>query len=296
MPSIVMNFGDLQDPTAFVGASKSVLLCDAPFLEGLSSEGFSDRSHNVDVPDDLLACTPIGGMSGWDTPPESPQHISMEMLDGEDPMLSDKLNSVFDDNSMSFYDWTPPESPCESDEECSDLLGGFPDLASFGVPPSVQPLQAASSAVDHSALPLKLDGLPMHKISNKRKASGMSADEREKKRAKEKQEQARIAHTEACERAVRALAHSKNDEDPESKRHTHNVLERKRRNDLKNSYQLLRERVPSLEDDDRAPTGKILLHAVEFIQHLQKTEQILDSEMARTQTENDRLRRLAGIV
>lgn len=53
------------------------------------------------------------------------------------------------------------------------------------------------------------------------------------------------------------------DEEPENKRQTHNVLERKRRNDLKRSYQNLRIQLPNLSDQSRAPTGHILIKAAE---------------------------------
>lgn len=289
-----MMFNDLSEPMQFPGATKSVLLCDAPFLEGLES-GYSDRSHNADVPDDLLACTPLDdSIHGWDSPPDSPAQVSIETLEGYDPlMMHDKLNSIFDNPGPSMlYDWSPPESSCgDGSESESDVLADFPDLAAFDSD-SESGSETESTTLKPLPFTLKLDGV---KLSNKRKASA-SGDERERKRARDKQDAARLAHTEACELAVKALAHTKNDEDPESKRHTHNVLERKRRNDLKNSYQLLRERVPSLEDDDRAPTGKILLHAVEFIAHLKKTESLLTVEMQRTTAENERLRRLAGLL
>lgn len=83
-------------------------------------------------------------------------------------------------------------------------------------------------------------------------------------------------------------------DDPEAKRHTHNVLERKRRNDLKTSYSALREQVPCLVDNDRAPTGQILLHAVEFINALQQEEDELLVALAGLRAENDRLRRDLG--
>eukprot|EP00037_Helgoeca_nana_P032186 m.412602 g.412602 ORF g.412602 m.412602 type:complete len:310 (-) comp28890_c0_seq1:214-1143(-) len=57
-------------------------------------------------------------------------------------------------------------------------------------------------------------------------------------------------------------------EEPETKRKSHNVLERKRRNDLKNSYQELRVQLPHLSENVRAPTGHILTKAVEYIEEL----------------------------
>lgn len=79
-------------------------------------------------------------------------------------------------------------------------------------------------------------------------------------------------------------------DDPEAKRHTHNILERRRRNDLKNSYQQLRMNIPSLEDNERAPTGQILIHAVECISALKAEDERLMAEIAAARAENERLR------
>lgn len=58
----------------------------------------------------------------------------------------------------------------------------------------------------------------------------------------------------------------------------HNHLERRRRNDLRNRFQALRECVPALEDNERAAKICILREAAEFIPFLQKEEQRLISE------------------
>lgn len=83
-------------------------------------------------------------------------------------------------------------------------------------------------------------------------------------------------------------------DDPEAKRLTHNVLERRRRNDLKNSYQQLRLTIPSLEDNERAPTGQILIHAVELITSLKNEDEALQAAIATLRAENERLRALYG--
>jgi hypothetical protein len=60
--------------------------------------------------------------------------------------------------------------------------------------------------------------------------------------------------------------------DPEDKRNIHNVLERKRRNELKHCYHELRINVPGICDDDRTPTGHILQQATEYIHQLNAEE------------------------
>jgi len=77
---------------------------------------------------------------------------------------------------------------------------------------------------------------------------------------------------------------------PDGKRKTHNVLERKRRNDLKNSYQSLREQLPDLAENRRAPTGQILTLAVHYISQLQKESNEVNNKLAMMRAENLRLK------
>ena len=60
--------------------------------------------------------------------------------------------------------------------------------------------------------------------------------------------------------------------DSEFTRATHNVLERKRRNDLKLKFQKLRDCVPELKDNERAPKVSILRKSWEYISHIKQEE------------------------
>jgi len=93
----------------------------------------------------------------------------------------------------------------------------------------------------------------------------------------------------AVAKSISAL-HAEFTEGPTCRRRIHNVLERKRRNDLKSSYQELRELIPELITCDRAPTGQILMKAVEYIQALQDEERQIEAKLAATRAENERLR------
>lgn len=66
--------------------------------------------------------------------------------------------------------------------------------------------------------------------------------------------------------------------DSEFTRATHNVLERKRRNDLKLKFQRLRDCVPELKDNERAPKVSILRKSWEYISTLKKEESQLVNE------------------
>jgi len=92
-----------------------------------------------------------------------------------------------------------------------------------------------------------------------------------------------------------AVIRSQHHETPDSRRYIHNVLERKRRNDLKDSYQELREAMPELESNDRTPTGQILQKAVEYIELLQAGEKALEVSRAAARGENERLRKVLGM-
>lgn len=72
-------------------------------------------------------------------------------------------------------------------------------------------------------------------------------------------------------------------EDNETSRATHNVLERQRREDLKYRFQLLRDSIPDLEDNDRASKVLILKKAREYVHQLSLEEERLlaDKELER---------------
>ena len=65
--------------------------------------------------------------------------------------------------------------------------------------------------------------------------------------------------------------HSRNSsdsEDSEGKRAQHNVLERKRRNDLKSSFHRLRDHVPEIRCQERAPKVVILKKAANYVKQV----------------------------
>lgn len=67
--------------------------------------------------------------------------------------------------------------------------------------------------------------------------------------------------------------------DSEFTRATHNVLERKRRNDLKLKFQKLRDCVPELKDNERAPKVSILRKSWEYISQIKQEEIKLVAEL-----------------
>ena len=72
--------------------------------------------------------------------------------------------------------------------------------------------------------------------------------------------------------------HRNNDDSDSDKRASHNVLERKRRNDLKSSFHTLRSYVPTLSSVEKAAKVVILKKATDYIHELRKTEDDLAKE------------------
>ncbi|XP_029538532.1 myelocytomatosis oncogene homolog [Oncorhynchus nerka] len=67
-------------------------------------------------------------------------------------------------------------------------------------------------------------------------------------------------------------------EDEEERRHTHNVMERQRRNELKNCFLRLRDNVPELSNNDKASKVVILKRARDSIRSLELEGQRLNAK------------------
>lgn len=69
------------------------------------------------------------------------------------------------------------------------------------------------------------------------------------------------------------LDHLNNNTEPELSRATHNVLERQRRNDLKLRFNILRDNIPELVNNEKAPKIQILKKSLEYVASLKSQEQ-----------------------
>lgn len=78
-------------------------------------------------------------------------------------------------------------------------------------------------------------------------------------------------------------------EDLESKRATHNVLERKRRNDLKSSFHTLRNELPEVRENERAPKVVILREGANYIKKLRNEEVKHLAELEKLRKRNEEL-------
>lgn len=79
-------------------------------------------------------------------------------------------------------------------------------------------------------------------------------------------------------------------EDDEERRRTHNVMERQRRNELKNCFQRLRDHVPELSNNDKASKVMILKRAKESIRNLETEGQRLSKKRDRLREKQEQLK------
>lgn len=79
-------------------------------------------------------------------------------------------------------------------------------------------------------------------------------------------------------------------EDEEERRRTHNVMERQRRNELKNCFTRLRDIVPELSHNDKASKVVILKKARDFIYGLEDEGHLLESKRSKLRAKQQELK------
>lgn len=260
----------------------SVYICD-PFLEEMH---FQAHQHCFDTTWDL-------------TPPESParldenanfdSHITINLEHRDfspchDFSLWNHTGSAFEVRG----DWTAPPSPVAFDD-LSDVCSEIDSYPSFVLEGELLTGKCASE------IPVFKE--PLRVTSKRKLASSTLLAPPPTKICKAKSTPVLSKAAIARQRPARRIEVSPTpseveSDDPESKRHTHNVLERKRRNELKSSYQELREEIPDLYDNDKTPTGVILNRACEYIAILQEEEALLLKGLALAKIENAKWRKM----
>ncbi|TRY89538.1 hypothetical protein DNTS_016326 [Danionella cerebrum] len=79
-------------------------------------------------------------------------------------------------------------------------------------------------------------------------------------------------------------------EDEEERRRTHNVMERQRRNELKNCFQRLRDNVPELSNNDKASKVVILKRAKDSIRNLETENHRLSTKRENLRVRQEQLK------
>ncbi|KAM4706298.1 myc proto-oncogene protein [Rhinophrynus dorsalis] len=80
------------------------------------------------------------------------------------------------------------------------------------------------------------------------------------------------------------------DSEENDKRRTHNVLERQRRNELKLSFFALRDQIPEVANNEKAPKVVILKKATEYVISMQEDEQRLIRETEQLRLKKEQLK------
>lgn len=147
-----------------------------------------------------------------------------------------------------------------------------PDLHNYSLPHSHQPKRVRSYPVSPSNSPLP----------QKKSKKDLSVPD--------------------LKRVCQKLRASKSSSDSEEsiseggKRTQHNVLERKRRNDLKFSFFALRDSVPELNNQERAPKVLILKKAADYVHSLNSENRRLENEKAALLAKQQKLERTLELL
>lgn len=260
----------MQSPLAYIKIEPDHdALCEATLFD-----------HMSEVPMHCpMLFSPRDFFDGWDiTPPDSPtaqrKHIGVSeftLIRGQEHPSSPEIvasvmwNLLNDDGGYEQQEnepsWTPPPSPIP--------------LSEFSADSDFQPFNLEDGNYYEEVLSASVPPL-----CKKRKSSDSNKNPK-KRHATTRQPKKEVPSPEDA-------SYNESD-DPEDKRFMHNVLERKRRQETKYSYQILREQIPDLRENSKTPTGLILNRAVQFIAELKDTESQLLRELNIARAENARL-------
>lgn len=92
-------------------------------------------------------------------------------------------------------------------------------------------------------------------------------------------------------RGCRNSRFSSDSDDPKRVRKEHNTMERKRRDDLRFSFQTLRKNIPELIHSSKASKVVILKRATMYVQQLERTERVLEHSLSTETQRNKKLQR-----
>jgi len=215
----------------------------------------------------------------------------------ESPCHVDEEDDFFADGPGPFSDTFMPDSELDNawaDEDDDEITFELVDqVLSSGTssPTNDAPFSSSSSDADVSEPATKRKGKAASVFEDAKAKKGKG-----KKGAVSKPvlKQMRRFQDDATIKVINTLRAEAGDH-PDSRRRIHNVLERKRRNDLKYCYQELRESIPELEATERTPTGTILARAADYIRRLQEEEKKIEAGLNAARVENELLRRQLGM-
>jgi len=245
---------------------------DSDLPEDILEASFGcDNQHRATAAAAAAVADPYANPSPW-TPPytseDEAQAFSSSPLDFEGLLTAGTFAA---DDIWS----TPPASPPYDLAETSSPLAQL-DLRMTQTSWSATEDNWSKHAVTTTTPP---ESPTVNKVRRKSVHAGVSKPAGMKKKRRSSVP-ANVARAVASAARTGLETPEMSDDEPESKRKSHNVLERKRRNDLKMSYQALRVEVPAVATNERAPTGHILIESWKYIEQLKKEEQELVAAIA----------------
>nr|AEG66931.1 Myc [Hydractinia echinata] len=188
---------------------------------------------------------------------------------------------------------TTESAECPSSSECVDPATVFP------FPLTNETHSAQFSDTDEEIDVVTVDSKPIPAIGTKRKLITAVVCARVPPQPLLKKAKSSPVTLPSFERqkSRRASSNSADDSDPESRRATHNVLERKRRIDLKNSFERLRDCVPMFEKQDKAPKVVVLKRAAQHIAKLTQEEiELTEQKILLQKEKKDLINRLKQLL
>ncbi|KAM6214530.1 myc proto-oncogene protein [Rhynchocyon petersi] len=171
------------------------------------------------------------------------------------------------------HEETPPTTSSDSEEEQEDEEEIDVVSVEKRQPPAKRSESGGHSRPPHSPLVLKRCHVSTHQ-HNYAAPPSTRKDYPAPKRAK--LDSGRVLKQISNNRKCTSPRSSDTEEN--DKRRTHNVLERQRRNELKRSFFALRDQIPELENNEKAPKVVILKKATTYILSIQTEEHKLITE------------------
>lgn len=278
---------------------------------GGSANGVGHKNQLTDVSDDIL----------WHCLTDKAPEDKLSSVLSTSPLLSDIDDRIFEEIAGSTLDCHAAALACQSLEE-EDLLLDTPEQSEASSDYGSLSAGGESSTSDSEE---EIDVVTVRRSSNTLTRSQQQQEDnrREQQRALKRchleiqqqhnyaaprpaspppaevsshHKRSRSAGGDSCRlqpgrsRLPASRQQGGDTEDEEERRRTHNVMERQRRNELKNCFMRLRDNVPELSNNEKASKVVILKKAKDSIRTLEAENHGLSSKKERLRARQEQLR------
>ncbi|XP_061687829.1 transcriptional regulator Myc-like [Syngnathoides biaculeatus] len=221
------------------------------------------------------------------TSEKTPEEKPASSVLGSSPLLSDMDTGIFEGLAGSTLDCHDLMESRESAEATSDYCSTGGEMSTYSSSDSDEEIDVVTvgrcpsrhEEVERLALQrrLRLDIQLQHNYAAPPPASPPPSSSKKQTRRHYRQ------HS-------RPSRNSAETEDEQERRWTHNVMERQRRNEMKNYFARLRDSVPELSRNNKASKAVILKTASDCIRGLEEDAYRLQSERERLRAKQDELK------